>query len=62
MLHAYAAGGTSTQEFVLLYAMPCRFPSMLYPLVFEVKAVIPTVYQLGPFGPAFVQSDDELAG
>lgn len=37
---------------VLLHAMPCRFASMIYPLAFEVKAVAPTVFQLGPFGPA----------
>lgn len=55
MLLAYAAGEISTQEFVLLHAMPCRFASMCYSLVFEVKAVTPTVYQLGPFGPACLQ-------
>lgn len=55
MLHAYAAGEVSTQEFVLLHAMPCRFASMLYPLAFEVKAVTPTVYQLGPLGPVCLQ-------
>lgn len=55
MLHAYAAAETSTQGFVLLHGMPCRFASMFYPLAFEVKAVTLTVFQLGPFGPACVK-------
>lgn len=37
--------------------MSCRVDLLLcfYPLAFEVKAVTPTVFQLGPFGPAYVQ-------
>ena len=55
MLLAYAAGEIPSQEFVLLHAMPCRFASLCSTLVFEVKAVTPTVYQLGPFGPVCLQ-------
>lgn len=55
MLLAYAAGEIPTQQLVFLHHMPCRFASVCFSLLFEVKAVTPTVYHPGPLRPACLQ-------